>query len=56
MAKGNGVESKGKTKGKQVGTGGMTPACSGPTGGKSGVSGMALKSVGRNLAKVQNQG
>jgi hypothetical protein len=56
MAKGSGIESKGKTKGKQVGNSGTAPACSGPTGGKSGVSNMALKAVGRNVAKMQNQG
>jgi hypothetical protein len=55
MAKGNGIESKGKTKGKQIGTTGtVAPVKS--TGGKGGVTNTDLKAVGRNLAKMKAQG
>lgn len=56
MAKGNGIESKGKTNCKQVGSSGTSSAVTGPTGGKSGVSNTSLKAVGRNMAKKQYQG
>lgn len=53
MAKGNGIEHKGKTKGKHIGGGGTV---TGGSGGKAGgVSNTALKSVGRNVAKMQAQ-
>jgi len=52
----NGIESKGKTKGKNLGDSG--PSVGLQKGGKksSGVTNDALKSMGRNMAKVANQG
>tara|TARA_R110000868_G_scaffold377216_1_gene642509 strand:- start:3082 stop:3279 length:198 start_codon:yes stop_codon:yes gene_type:complete len=51
----DGVASKGKTKGKQLGISG--PSVMGEKGAskKMGVSSMAMKDMGRNLARVANQ-
>ena len=51
----NGIEKKGKTKGKNLGDSG--PTVMPKDGGKktAGVSGKAMKAVGRNLARVANQ-
>lgn len=51
----DGVASKGKTKGKQLGIDGAT--VTGLKGSnKGGVSQASLKAVGRNKAKIKNQG
>jgi hypothetical protein len=51
----NGIESKGKTKGKNLGDSGPTAKIQ--NGGKktAGVTGQAMKSVGRNMARANNQ-
>jgi hypothetical protein len=52
----DGVASKGKTKGKNLGDSG--PTASNPRGGKGGAGGKTnadMMSMGRNLAKVANQ-
>ncbi len=51
----DGIASKGKTKGKNLGDSGPTAAA--PKGGKksSGVTSEAMKSMGRGMAKVANQ-
>lgn len=51
----NGIESKGKTKGKNLGDSGPTAKVQ--NGGKksAGVTGQAMKAVGRNLARANNQ-
>lgn len=55
MAKGNGIESKGKTKGRNLGnTGATVPEFTGK-GGNSGKSNADMLKYGRNLAKVANQ-
>ena len=55
MSKGNGIESKGKTKGKQLGiSGSSVPEFTGK-GGNSGKSNADMLKYGRNLAKVANQ-
>ena len=50
----NGVEKKGKTKGKLIGNG---PSVMGRNGGLkcAGVSSLKMKQVGRNMARVMNQ-
>jgi hypothetical protein len=50
-----GIESKGKTKGKNLGDSGPTAGTM--KGGKSsaGVTGMKMKQVGRNMARAMNQ-
>lgn len=54
MAKGNGIESKGKTKGKNLGDSGPTAKIT--KGNKSlGKSNEDMKADGRNRAKLQNQ-
>lgn len=55
MAKGNGIESKGKTKGKNLGNTGATVAEFTGKGGNSGKSNADMLKFGRNLAKVANQ-
>lgn len=55
MAKGNGIESKGKTKGKNLGNTGATVAEFTGKGGNSGKSNADMLKYGRNLAKVANQ-
>lgn len=51
----NGIESKGKTKGKNLGDDG--PKVLPKDGGKktAGVSGKAMRAVGRNMARANNQ-
>jgi hypothetical protein len=51
----SGIESKGKTKGKNLGDSGPTAKVQ--TGGKksAGVTGKAMKAVGRNMARANNQ-
>lgn len=55
MAKGNGIESKGKTKGKNLGNTGASVAEFTGKGGNSGKSNADMLKFGRNLAKVANQ-
>ena len=53
MAKGNGIESKGKTKGRNLGNDGPKVAIQGGgTGAPKGVSDASKKKLGRGLAKV----
>jgi hypothetical protein len=51
----NGIESKGKTKGKNLGDSGPTVGID--NGGKksAGVTSMKMKAVGRNMARAMNQ-
>jgi hypothetical protein len=51
----SGIESKGKTKGKNLGDSGPTAKVQ--HGGKksAGVTGQAMKAVGRNMARANNQ-
>ena len=51
----NGIEKKGKTKGKNLGDSGPTAGVQ--SGGKKtlGVTGKAMRSVGRNMARANNQ-
>jgi hypothetical protein len=53
----NGIESKGKTKGKNLGDSGPTVGIEGGKGkkGASTVTSEAMKKVGRNLARANNQ-
>ena len=51
----NGIESKGKTVGKNLGDSGPTAMAMKGATNKMGVSSMAMKDVGRNLARVANQ-
>ncbi len=51
----DGVTKSGKTKGKQLGIDGKKVGIQSGKGSK-GVTTEAMKSVGRNLARVQNQG
>lgn len=58
MAKGNGIERKGKTKGKQLGIDGAKGGQDGDPskGGKaSTVTSAAMKKMGRGLARAANQ-
>jgi len=51
----NGIESKGKTQGKNLGDSG--PTVKTDNGGKksAGVTSMKMKQVGRNMARAMNQ-
>lgn len=51
----NGIEKKGKTEGKNLGDSGPTVGVQ--KGGKAtkGVTGKAMRSVGRNMARANNQ-
>jgi hypothetical protein len=53
----NGIESKGKTKGKNLGDSGPTVAIQSGKGkkGASTVTSSAMKAVGRNMARANNQ-
>jgi len=51
----NGIEKKGKTVGKNLGDLGPTAMTMKGASKKMGVSSMAMKDVGRNLARVANQ-
>lgn len=55
MAKGNGIENKGKTKGKQLGISGATVSEFTGKGGTGGKTNTDMKKLGRNLAKVAAQ-
>jgi len=50
----NGIESKGKTKGKNLGDDGPKVILSGPKASTSKLN-KDMKAMGRNLAKVANQ-
>jgi len=56
----NGIESKGKTKGKNLGDSGPNVGIQAGAKGKGKMSGgktnEQMKSMGRNMAKVANQG
>jgi hypothetical protein len=52
----DGVTKSGKTKGKNLGDDGKKIGIEKGKGGSKGVSSDAMKSVGRNLARVKNQG
>jgi hypothetical protein len=51
----NGIESKGKTKGKNLGDSGPTAKVDGGGKGSAGVTSMKMKQVGRNMARAMNQ-
>jgi hypothetical protein len=51
----DGVAKKGKTEGKNLGNSGPTVAAMKGETKKKGVSSMAMKEMGRNLARVANQ-
>ena len=53
----DGINQKGKTKGKNLGDSGPTVGIKGGKGSKgaSTVTSQAMKSVGRNLARANNQ-
>ena len=53
----NGIESKGKTKGKNLGDSGPTIGIKGGKGKKGArtVTSSAMKAVGRNMARANNQ-
>ena len=51
----NGIESKGKTVGKNLGDSGPSMMAMKGATKKMGVSSMAMKDMGRNLARVANQ-
>lgn len=55
MAKGNGVESKGSTKGKQLGISGASVGNFTGKGGSSGKSNADMLKLGRNRAKIAAQ-
>jgi hypothetical protein len=53
----NGIEKKGKTEGKNLGDSGPNVGIQkGGKGGKGGKTNEQMKSMGRNMAKVANQG
>jgi len=52
----DGVVSKGKTKGKNLGNSGPVKSLEGGGKKSSGVTSEAMKTQGRNLARVANQG
>lgn len=52
----DGVAKKGKTEGKNLGNSGPTAPIEKARTAKHGVSSMKMKEVGRNLARVANQG
>jgi hypothetical protein len=52
----NGIESKGKTQGTNLGDSGPSAPAQKGRSVKHGVSSMKMKEVGRNLARVANQG
>jgi hypothetical protein len=51
----DGIAKKGKTEGKNLGNSGPTSAAVKGASKKMGVSSMAMKDMGRNLARVANQ-
>jgi hypothetical protein len=52
----DGIVSKGKTEGKNLGDTGPVKGIEGGGKKKAGVSSESMKSMGRNLARVANQG
>ena len=52
----DGITKSGKTKGKNLGDSGPTVGKQSGGKGSKGVTTEAMKSVGRNLARVKNQG
>lgn len=55
MAKGDGIEKKGKTDGKQLGIDGVKLPVQKGGKGSAGVTSLAMKQMGRGMAKVMNQ-
>ena len=55
MAKGNGIEKKGSTKGKQLGIDGAKLPVQKGGKGSAGVTSLAMKQMGRGMARVMNQ-
>lgn len=55
MARGNGIEKKGKTKGKNLGNDGPSVGIQKGGKGSAGVTSEAMKKFGRNLARAKNQ-
>ena len=55
MAKGGGIESKGKTKGKNLGDTGTTVPTEKLSTKAGGVTSASMKSVGRNMARANYQ-
>jgi hypothetical protein len=51
----DGIAKKGKTEGKNLGNSGPTVGVTKGASKKMGVSSMAMKDVGRNLARLANQ-
>jgi hypothetical protein len=51
----NGIESKGKTVGKNLGDSGPTVKTENGGKGSAGVTSMKMKQVGRNMARAMNQ-
>ena len=51
----DGVVSKGKTKGKNLGDSGPTMGIEKGGRGSAGVTGKAMRAVGRNMARANNQ-
>ena len=51
----SGIESKGKTKGKNLGDSGPTAKIDCGGKGSAGVTSMKMKQVGRNMARAMNQ-
>ena len=52
MAKGNGIESKGKTKGKNLGNDGAKLGVEKGGKGSAGVTSLAMKQMGRGMARA----
>lgn len=55
MAKGDGIEKKGSTKGKQLGIDGAKLPVQKGGKGSAGVTSLAMKQMGRGMARVMNQ-
>lgn len=51
----NGIEKKGKTKGKNLGDSGPTAAIQKGGTKSAGVTSLEMKKVGRNMARANNQ-
>jgi len=51
----NGIEKKGKTKGKNLGDSGPSMGVQKGGKGSKGVTGKAMRAVGRNMARANNQ-
>ena len=51
----NGIEKKGKTKGKNLGDSGPTASIQKGGKGSKGVTGEAMRAVGRNMARANYQ-